>query len=77
MTNGPILNYYVTYTRVGSGVSQNVSTGSGDNKNILLTGLISNTSYQMFVTAENDHGVGVASGVVMAMTPPISRKCGL
>ena len=74
ITNGTIVNYIVTYTQVGSGTFMNISTGSGSILSRTLVGLTPNTTYQMIVRAQNEHGVGMASEIAMGTTLSVSSE---
>ena len=72
VTNGVIVGYIVQYIQMESGNLAIIACGTHPSK--LLVGLSPNTTYQVVVRARNEHGVSVASEVVMGMTPPISSE---
>ena len=71
-TTSGLINYLIVYSPVGTGDLFIIGCGTHSSKR--LTRLTPNTTYQMFVRAQNVQGISVTSEVVMAMTLPISSE---
>ena len=76
LRNGDVTGFVIRYTRMGSGVSQNIAVDGGGLRISVIIGLVAFTSYSVEVAAVNVNGTGPFSDPVTELSGQDS-ECGL